>query len=200
MALTELARIPRSRLLTAGALAGAILFGGAAVVYGQTVAPTPRAGGPLGAAQRCPMLNGQAPGAFGLGMPGLMGGASDAVLKKLGLTTDQVLKERQAGKSLAQIAQERGVDRATLVATILDAHQTFLAERVKAGALTQTQADAMQAQMKDRVSWMVDQTGFGPGMMGAGRGGMMGGGFGGMMGRGGAGGMMGRGFGPGQAR
>src|SRR5690242_13149999 len=122
MALTDLARTPRSRLLTAGALAGAVLFGGAAVVHGQAVTPTPRAAAPAGAAQWCPMFNGQAPGAFGLGMPGLMGGASDAVLTKLGLTADQVLKERQAGKSLAQIAQAKGVDKATLVATILQAH------------------------------------------------------------------------------
>ena len=192
----------------AAALASTLLLGGGAVVYGQTATPgtpppgTPGgrfgAGGPFGMFGRgaangdvngdatCPMTGapvGAMMGGYGFGD----GAVPDAVLKQLGMTADQVLAGRKAGQSLAQIAQAKGVDKAKLVATILAEHKTFLDGQVKAGTLTQAQADAMQGMMQSRVEWMVDQTTTGPGAGGRmmGRGGIMGGGFGpGMMGRG----------------
>jgi hypothetical protein len=172
-------KLTRSRLLKGAiaATASAAAIGGAAVVYGQSATPTPRIGPPFGPFGRlgltgqaasdvtCPITG--APMGAMIGWPAGEGAASDAVLKKLGLTADQVLAERRAGKSLAEIAQAKGVSKETLVATIVDAHKTALDAAVKAGTLTQAQADAMQSFMKERGAWMVDQTTVGPGMAGA---------------------------------
>src|SRR5205823_674256 len=69
------------------------------------------------------------PGAPGQGGPGPRGGprggqgapAVQAVADLLGLTPDQIRAERQAGKSLADIGTERGVDQPTLVQAITNA-------------------------------------------------------------------------------
>jgi hypothetical protein len=116
--------------------------------------------------------------------------ASEALLKKLGLTAEQLYAERRAGKSLAQIAQAKGVDRAALIALLNDEHKTRVNEIVKAGRLTQAQADAMLAEMKTRIETEVDDTTVGPPeWAGPGNGGFGMGRMGGMMGRE-------RGFGP----
>jgi hypothetical protein len=80
----------------------------------------------------------------------------------------------------ASIAQEQNVDLSKVVEAALAAHSAQLDAAVKAGTLTQAQADAMKAFMKARIeSRFQDATGVAPhgfGMMG-GRG-MMGPGFG----------------------
>ncbi len=103
----------------------------------------------------------------------------DALANALGLTTDELYAELNSGKTLAALAEEKGLDRATLVAELESAHQAGLAQAVTDGILTQEQADAMLAQMTGRYEWMIDNMGAGAGygMMG-GRGGMMGGSFG----------------------
>jgi hypothetical protein len=187
-------KLTRSRVLKGAiaAAASAMALGGTGVVYGQAATPTPRAGppfgpwgwgAPAGTDATCP-LTGAPIGAMA-GWGAGEGLASDAVLKQLGMTAEQLLAERRAGTSLAQIAQARGVGKDALIATILDAHKASLDAAVNAGRLAQAQADAMQAMMQARVAFMVDQTVTGPGAAG-GRG---------MMGPGS--GMMGRGFGPG---
>jgi hypothetical protein len=116
---------------------------------------------------------------------------SNAVLTKLGMTADQVLAERRAGNSLAQIAQAKGVGKDALIATILDEHKAVLDGQVTAGRLTQAQADAMQTRMATGVARMVDEVGPGAGAgFGPGRGPRM-------TGQGADPGMMGHGFGPG---
>jgi len=81
----------------------------------------------------------------------------------------------KSGKTLAALAEEKGLDRADLVAELESAHQAGLAQAVADGVLTQEQADAMLSQMAGRYEWMLDNLGAGAGygMMG-GRGGMMG--------------------------
>ena len=81
------------------------------------------------------------------------------------------------GKTIAQIAEEKGISRTDLVAALETAHQTSLAQAVTDGALTQEQADSILTQMSGRYEWMLDNMGSGTGMMG-GRGGMMGGYYG----------------------
>ena len=103
----------------------------------------------------------------------------DSLAETLGLTTDQLNTELNSGKTLAALAEEKGLDRAALVAELESAHQAGLAQAVTDGVLTQEQADAMQSQMAGNYEWMIDNMGAGAGygMMG-GRGGMMGGSFG----------------------
>jgi len=99
----------------------------------------------------------------------------DTMAEAFGLTTDELNGELKSGKTLAALAEEKGLDRADLVAELESAHQAGLAQAVADGVLTQEQADAMLSQMAGRYEWMLDNLGAGAGygMMG-GRGGMMG--------------------------
>jgi hypothetical protein len=108
----------------------------------------------------------------------------NALAVKLGLTSDQLYAEVNSGKTIVQIAEEKGVSRAGLVATLETAHQESLAQAVTDGVLTQDQVDSILAQIAWRYEWMLDNMGSGS-MMGSqyGPGGMMNGqtGTGGMM-------------------
>lgn len=104
----------------------------------------------------------------------------NALAEKLGLTSDELYAEVNSGKTIAQIAEAKGVSRADLIAALETAHQNSLAQAITDGALTQEQADSILAQMDGRYEWMLDNMGAGYGMMG---------------GQYGAGGMMGRNFG-----
>jgi len=103
----------------------------------------------------------------------------DALSDALGLTTDELYAELNSGKSLAELAEEKDLDRAALVAELESAHQAGLAQAVTDSILTQEQADAMFTQMGGRYEWMIDNmsASAGYGILG-GRGGMMGGFYG----------------------
>ena len=104
----------------------------------------------------------------------------DAIANALGITGQELWDARAAGKSIADLANEKNVDLTKVVDAALAAHTAQLDAAIKAGTVTQTQADAMKAPMKGRIEAMLQTptaTGsWGPGMMG-GRG-MMGSGFG----------------------
>ena len=99
----------------------------------------------------------------------------NALAEELGLTTEELTSELNSGKTLADLAEVKGLDRAALVAGLERAHQIGLAQAVTDQFLTQEQADAMLSQMSGRYEWMIDNLGVGAGY------GMMGGR--GMMGR-----------------
>ncbi len=86
----------------------------------------------------------------------------DVVSQLLGLTPEQIHEQRLAGKSLVQIAQEKGVSKDQLVAAILAAKKAVLDNLVKDGKLTQAQADAMYAHMQTQVPNAVERTSVGP--------------------------------------
>ncbi len=103
-----------------------------------------------------------------------------ALAKQLGLTTDELTAQIQSGKTLAQIAQEKGVSTKDLAATMETAMKDGLAQAVKDGKLTQEQADLMLQHMAGQYEWMITNmsagmlgTGSGGGMMGPGRGGCL---------------------------
>jgi hypothetical protein len=96
----------------------------------------------------------------------------DSLAEALGLTTDELNAELDGGKTLAEIAEEQGLNPADLAAVLESAHVDGLAQAVADGALTQEQADAMLAQMEGRYEWMLEN------MFAGGGYGMMGGGFG----------------------
>jgi hypothetical protein len=82
--------------------------------------------------------------------------------KVLGMTVDQLHAERVAGKSLAEIAKAKGVKTDALVSAMVESRKATLDARVKAGTLTQAQADAALATMKAQISQSVDRTEVGP--------------------------------------
>jgi len=97
-----------------------------------------------------------------------MGGArigplDDKVSSLLGMSLADLRAARQSGKSLAEIAADKGISRDTLVAGLVKAHQEALAARVADGTLTQAQADQVLANMKTSMEAMVDGKGFRPG-------------------------------------
>jgi hypothetical protein len=179
--------------LGAGVLIGSIAHGTA---FAQGPTATPPAFGPGWMMGRGPAAGqaytGTVPFAGqGFG-PGMMGAARgygyDQVMipslaKALGLSVDQLNAELKAGKTVQQLAQEKGISTEKLVADVLAAHKEYLQKLVSDGKLTQQQADWMIQRMEsiqnhpcltgDVVPGQGLQGGFGRG-----RGGMMGGGFG----------------------
>lgn len=94
-----------------------------------------------------------------------------ALAKQLGLTSDELTAQLKDGKTLAQIAEAKGVSAKDLAVTMETTMETGLAQAVKDGKLTQEQADLMLQHMDGQYEWMI--TNMGAGMMGTGSGGMM---------------------------
>lgn len=102
-----------------------------------------------------------------------------ALAAKLGLTEAQVETELTAGKPMYQIALDNGVAQADLATFMNDIHKTAFAAAVKAGAMTQAQADAMLQRMSQNGygtgtcpmggGGYGQGNGYGRGMMGGGR-------------------------------
>ena len=70
---------------------------------------------------------------------------------------EELRAERQAGKTLAQIAEAEGLSRDTLVDRLVATAETELAEKVTAGRLSQAEADERKAGLKERVEGLVDR-------------------------------------------
>lgn len=101
----------------------------------------------------------------GAGAGGRWGGAVntlDSVADLLGMDRTQIASERQAGKSLVDIAKAKNVSEDELVNTIIADRKATLDERIKAGTLTQQQADYMLQRMQERVKSSVERTSVGP--------------------------------------
>jgi polyhydroxyalkanoate synthesis regulator phasin len=119
---------------------------------------------------RMPMdLGGFELGPFG-GGDNLVSIAAD----KLGMKLTDLLTELQNGKSIADVAGEKGVDTQVIVDAYLAQIKENLDEAVTAGRITQKQADYQLQQVEQRVTDQLDNTGL-DGFHGGGRhGGMMG--------------------------
>lgn len=100
------------------------------------------------------------------------GGVHDTVWQaladQLGLKPEELTAQLQSGKTLAQIAQEKGVSTKDLAATMETSMKAGLEKAVKDGQLTQAQADSMIQNMAGQHEWMLDN--MGSGMMGGGSG------------------------------
>jgi hypothetical protein len=118
------------------------------------------------------------------------------VLAKLtGLKIEDIVAQRQAGKSLADMAKSKDVTVDKLADEVIAARKAALDVRVKQGIITQAQEDAILKAMRERMTQRFESDAPG-GCFGGGRGGAGGRGRGGIGGGGLGGGMMG-GYGPG---
>jgi hypothetical protein len=90
----------------------------------------------------------------------------NTLTEKLGMTSNELYTEVSSGKTIVQIAEEKGISRADLVAALETAHKASLAQAVHDGYLTQQQADNFLAQMAGNYGWMIDNAGIGYVMMG----------------------------------
>ncbi len=119
----------------------------------------PAAGGGPGAGPAA----GRGPG-FGPGA-GMQGTMHDAIASALGISTDDLSAALRSGKTVAQIAQEKGISLETVAEAAEKAHDEALAAQVQAGRLTQEQADWMDARMEGNLTAMLSGQ-HGPGMTG----------------------------------
>jgi Zn-dependent M32 family carboxypeptidase len=90
-------------------------------------------------------------GGMGRGM--FAGGNAEmaAAAAKLGMTTQDLMTELRAGKSLADVAKEKGVGTDELKAAIIAAVTTQIDQAVKDGKLTQTQAEQLKSKLDSQI-------------------------------------------------
>jgi len=125
----------------------------------------------------------QAPGGwgmghgFGRGMRGFFMGDNllSIAADKLDMKLTELLTELQQGKSIADVAKEKGVDTQTIVDAYLAQIKETLDKAVADGRITQKQADYQLQQIEQRVTDQLDNTWPNGGRgFGGHRGGMMG--------------------------
>lgn len=164
--------------LTAAALAAVLALASVGVAI---AAPSTAASATAGLGQRLGAVVNQAGGTI-----------ADIVAKLTGTPVADVRDQREAGKTFTEIAAARGVAADTLQSEVLAARSASVAAAVKAGTITQAQADRMLVNQKTRIATKLtakapagcDGTGSGAGCNGAGAGAGGGCGKGGGQGRG----------------
>lgn len=117
----------------------------------------------------CPMTG----GAMGSG-GGMMGqsfaGTMPAVIADaLGMTVDELQAARQDGKSVADIAADKGVKEKDLLTSMMQSRKAELEKLVKDGTMTQEQMDQMLKNMESMMKIAIQRDTFGP-MNGHGKG------------------------------
>ena len=107
-------------------------------------------------------------GRGGMGGGGGMGmvQSHDAAAKALGLTSDELYTAVQGGKSLADVAKDQKVSVDSLVKAMVADAEGDLAAAVKAGTMTQAQADTMKSSLTERITDQVNGVRAGGGMGG----------------------------------
>jgi polyhydroxyalkanoate synthesis regulator phasin len=103
-----------------------------------------------------PLLGFGGPGFGHHGGPHGMHAGLDAAATYLGLTETQLHTALESGKTLAQVAKSKSKSVDGLVAAMVADEQAELAAAVKAGRLTQAQANAIQSDLKARITDMVN--------------------------------------------
>ena len=124
-----------------------------------------------GAEAKARIASGEIPlvglGGPGRGHDGHGGGlhfeTSGAAASYLGLTEAQLRTAREAGKSLATIAADRGKSVAGLIDAMVAAATKQVNAAVTAGNLTDAQRDDILATLEERITEKVNSVGHGPG-------------------------------------
>lgn len=96
-------------------------------------------------------------GPGGKGGPGGRGPGLDAAAEALGITADELRTELQAGKTIAEVAEAKGVDKQTVIDAMVADLKAHLDEEVASGEHTQEEADQKLAEATERITTMVDE-------------------------------------------
>jgi len=167
-------RTKRTAAWAAAGVLGAVAVGAAAlsqvgIAAADSASASPSASAPVPGGPRGPGGPGDWHGGPGQGGPGRGGpghaAEMTAVAKALGITETDLQTQLKAGKSLAAIAKAKGVPLQTVIDAIVAQEKTELAAAVKAGRLTQAQADQMSKDVVARVTAEVNRV---PGVGGPG--------------------------------
>jgi hypothetical protein len=168
-------RITRNgKLGIAAVLAVALVSGGAAFaatkLHSSSGATRFGLGGPMRTGYAFPRGGyGFGPGGGGRFRGGFGFSGLGTAAGYLGLTTDQLFEELRTGKTLAQIADaQSGKSASGLIDAMVAAQQKEIEAAVQSGRLTKSQGDELTAELKSRVTDLVEGT-FrrGPGDFGA---------------------------------
>lgn len=145
-------------------LVGVAAFGGARLAQAQNPVTVNGFAGPYGPGMMAGPVNGDGGWMFDYHDQMIT-----ALASALGMSVDDLNKEFQSGKTLAQIAEEKGISADKLQEAMLKAQGDVMAQAVKDGKLTQAQADQMLEWMKQNpgMGWGFGFAGgpYGPGMM-----------------------------------
>lgn len=87
---------------------------------------------------------------------GYFGGSMEAIAEALGLTEDELKLEIEAGKTIADIAADKGVAVQALIDLQIKNKQAKLAEQLAAGTITQEQYDTRLADVSDQATKFVN--------------------------------------------
>jgi hypothetical protein len=82
----------------------------------------------------------------------------EAAAQALGLSPDDLETQLHSGKSIAQIATDKGVDLNAVITAIVNAHAAEIDADVAAGKITRAEADEHKADLKEHVTDMVNKT------------------------------------------
>ena len=145
------------------ALSGLVKDGTLTQAQADKVAGTLDSQPPMGGAGGCGG-NGRGGGMGGGGMG--MSQSHDAAAKALGMTSDELYTAVQGGKSLADVAKDQKVSVDSLVKAMVADAEGDIAAAVKAGTMTQAQADTLKSSLTDRITNQVNGVRAGGGMGG----------------------------------
>ena len=145
----------RRNAVAVGAAIG-LTLGGLGVAAAQTDSPTPTPAAPAPAPR--PGHHGRGHG----GGPDKAGVGLATVAKAIGINEADLETALRNGQSVAQIAQSKDVEPAKVITALVEEAKAKLAEEVKAGRITQAQADEHLADLQARITEHVNRSG-GPG-------------------------------------
>ncbi|WP_439563570.1 hypothetical protein [Microcella sp.] len=131
-----------------------LVAAGALTAFGLALAPTAMAAVPSAGAMTSATSDAagaQERGREGHGSRGERPGL-ETVMTVLDLTEDELKAARDAGTTLAELAEQQGVQVSTLIDALVAEAQEHLAEHVADGDLTQQEADDRLADIEQRIT------------------------------------------------
>jgi uncharacterized protein YidB (DUF937 family) len=134
-------RVRASRLLASAALAAGLAGGSVLGVTGVAGAQT--------GDDRPPAESGRPPGGHG---PKL-----EAAAQALNLSVDELRSKLEGDKTIAQVAQEQGVDVQTVIDAMVADATAHIEQRVQDGDLTADQANERKANLQERITTLVNE-------------------------------------------
>jgi hypothetical protein len=130
--------------LKVGAIAAVVMVVSLMVVSASAFAQVPQAGGPGG--------GGRGGMGGGIGMGGPQNSLVATAAPVLGMTQTDLVTTLNTGKTIADVAKDKGVALDKIVDAAIIVRKTALDQSVTSGRMTQAQADTMLATMKTNIT------------------------------------------------
>ena len=137
--------------LKVGAIAAVVAVVSLMVVSASAYAQVPQAGGGPGGGGRGGMGG-------GMGMGGSQNSLVATAAQVLGMAQPDLVATLNTGKTIADVAKDKGVALDKIVEAFIAARKTALDQAVTSGRMTQAQEDAMLATMRTNVTAQLSAT------------------------------------------